>query len=215
MRHSRKLSRTSTPPFPSPRPASRWMRLRPNDTSAVIITYSAAADSRKRAAPVLSIAPALTYLPHSASNRNNCRTLLAGTACLPAFLETVWAQATPAPLLQEFILIWCHDAWHHDETAWRSNYASLPVQKCDTTTVSRNSTTHRFEVTGCYCSFEIGKSTRVGKKKQNLFIEKQMTQNKQVSSSTASTSTVRLRSFQSTQPFVMSQVGHTYYYRLF
>lgn len=37
------------------RPASQWIQPRPNDTSAAIITYSPAADSRKRRASVLSV----------------------------------------------------------------------------------------------------------------------------------------------------------------
>lgn len=39
------------------RPASQWTQPRPNDTSAAIITYSPAADSRKRRASVLSMPP--------------------------------------------------------------------------------------------------------------------------------------------------------------
>lgn len=59
----------SNPPsktFP-PHPASAWIQLRPNDTSAAIITYSLKADRRKRGEPVLSIPTPCT----SSTPRNN------------------------------------------------------------------------------------------------------------------------------------------------
>lgn len=61
----------SVPPqtFP-PHPASAWIRLRPNDTSAAIITYSPMADRRKRGESVLSI-PAPPNTHTSFTPRNN------------------------------------------------------------------------------------------------------------------------------------------------
>lgn len=46
---------------PPPHPASDWMQLRPNDTSAVIITYSTEADRKKRGESVLSVHPRLQH----------------------------------------------------------------------------------------------------------------------------------------------------------
>lgn len=54
------MSSQMFPLHPTPRPASPWIQLRPNDTSAAIITYSLTADRRKRRGSVLST-PAPTH----------------------------------------------------------------------------------------------------------------------------------------------------------
>lgn len=71
------MSSQMFPLHPTPRPASPWIQLRPNDTSAAIITYSLTADRRKRRESVLSI-PAPTH-----RNNPQHKTLL---ACLPSAL---------------------------------------------------------------------------------------------------------------------------------
>lgn len=147
------------------------MQIRPNDTSAVIITYSAAADSRKRAASVLSIAtPPLTSPTPPLTGTNPRNAGPCWPACLPGDRRSSGHSCTRGTAAQEFIFIWCHEAWHHGQTAWYSNCASLPLQNCDTTTVPRNSATQRFNVIEWYCSSEIDDSARGKKKFVNIFI---------------------------------------------
>lgn len=73
----------SPPPQTFPRhPASAWIQLRPNDTSAAIITYSPSADRRKRGESVSSIPP--PPRPHTPEQPPSPLTT---THSRPAFLQ--------------------------------------------------------------------------------------------------------------------------------
>lgn len=81
---TRFLSGMPSPMFPcqtSASPSIPWIQLRPNDTSAAIITYSPIADRRKRVESVLSIYTPPPPLPPQSGTTSNTRPLL---ACLPS-----------------------------------------------------------------------------------------------------------------------------------
>lgn len=146
------------------------MRLRPNDTSAAIITYSAAADSRKRGAPVLSIAPP----PHSPPHRHRLHPPtppLTGTnprttgPCWPACLPVDRLSSGHSRTRINFNLVSpLRDIMQ--QTARYGNCASLlGFRSVHTITVPRNRATQRFEAIGCFVLFfssEIDKSPRGG-----------------------------------------------------